>query len=263
MKLKFNILILIFLLLESCENSVNNIEYPESKVENFDINNNDEDYLIKVSNLKSGEFQIIYRDTLVTKSDSTLHSKILNLADENRRHHEYASVLLALDKNLPYKDFKKLTNEFRKVFYQKYILRTENNGYFKIHLPPYYQNDNEYFDNRIKGLGPPHTLYKELKPHFSSTKILYVSIEKGNLKMIDNKNQEVKNYIQYARDNKRFITLYYIKENQSYQDFITVYSNLLFWIDEIHASIDNSKNSTDGLDEFKIMIAEKNALQNL
>lgn len=257
MELKFNIVILAFLLFISCEKSENNVEYPKSNIDNFDIEKNKEDYLINVRKLQNGEYQIIYRDTLVSKIDSTLHSKILDLQNNNRQIHEYALVKLELDKNIPYIDFKNLTSEFRKVLYQKYILKTDKNGYFKIQMLPYYQNDTEYFDDRIKGVGPPHSLYEELKPYFTENKILYVTIKEGKLKMIDNNGNEVKNYKEYALKNKRFITLYDIKDNQSYQDFVTVYSQLIVWLDEIYKSIDHKKSGTDDMDEYKIMIEEK------
>jgi hypothetical protein len=257
LELKFNILILTLLLFISCEKSERNVDYPKSNIANFDLENNKEDYLINVSRLKNGEYQIIYRDTLISDIDSTLHSKILDLKNKNRRIHEYASVELELDKNITYNEFRNLTSEFRKVFYQKYILKTDGNGYFRIQMLPYYQNDTEYFDDRIKGLGPPHTLYEELKPYFTENKILYITIKDGKLKMIDNNGDDVPNYKEYALTNKRFITLYDIKDDQTYEDFVLLYSQIIEWQLELKSVIEKGNKESEEMDEYKFMIVEK------
>ena len=128
----------IFLIV-SCSNDTSKIDFPISKVTNFDINNNDEDYIINVSRLKNGDYQIEYRDTLIAKLDSTLHGKILDLEKQNRRIHEYAFVKLELDKKITYHEFLILTNEFRKVFYQSFVLKTNDKDYLRIQLLPEYQ----------------------------------------------------------------------------------------------------------------------------
>lgn len=241
----------------SCEKNENGTEYPLSNVNNFDLENNDVDFLINVIKLPNNEYQIEYRDTLISKIDSTLHGKILDLKNRNKRIHEQATIKLEIDKQILYSEFKNLTAEFRKVFYQSFVLKTEGNKYLRIQLLPYYQVANEYYDNRIKGLGPPHTLYEELKPYFTENKVLYVTILNGEMKLFDNNGNKILNYKNYALKNKRFITLYEIKDDQSYQDFVTLYSQLIEWHNELKVLIDNENGGTEKTDKYRFMIAEK------
>ena len=257
MNFKLYISTLVFFLFFSCSNQKKEIDFPISKVANFDIDNNDENYLINVSRFENGEYKIEYRNTLITKLDSTLHSKIINLKEKNSRIHEYATVKLELDKQIPYREFKILTHEFRKAFHQLFVLKTNGNEYLRIQLLPEYQDINEYYDDRIKGLGPPHSLFEELKPFFTDNKILYATIKNGELDLIDNMGNQISDYKNYAFENKRFITLYEIQDEQSYQDFVTLYSQLIEWHNEIKQIIDKNAGKKQDLDEYKFLIAEK------
>ena len=263
MVLRFNILVFSIILFVGCTKDKSETDFPISKVQNFDLENNNADFLINVSKLQNGQYQIEYRDTLTAKLDSTLHSKILDLQNKNRQRHEYAKIKLELDKNILYSEFKNLTKEFRKIFYQSFVLRINENQYLRIQLLPEYQKANKYYDSRIIGQGPPHTLYEELKPYFMENKILYVTVENGVLKLNDNRGNEVSNYKNYALENKRFITLYEVKDDQTYQDFVTLYSQLIQWHNELKTSIDNENNGIEKKDEYKFMIVEKTHHNNV
>jgi len=255
LNIKFSILFFLLIFIVSCKEGESEINFPVSKVNNFDLENNNADFLVNVSRLQNGKYQIEYRDTLIANLDSTLHSKILDLKYKNEQYHEYATIKLELDMNIPYREFKRLTKEFRKAFYQSFVLRTNESKYLRIKLLPEYQNENEYYDSRIIGQGPRHTLYEELKPYFTENKILHIVVENGVLMLNDNGGNEVPDYKKYALENKRFITLYDIKDDQTYQDFVTLYSQLRQWHDELKVSIENDK--TVKIDEYKFMIEEK------
>jgi len=263
LKIKLYILIFPILFIISCINDKNEIDFPTSNVNNFDLENNNADYLVNVIRLKNGEYQIEYRDTLISKLDSTLHGRILDLKKNNRRIHEHATIKLQLGKDILYSEFKKLTDEFRKVFYQKFVLSTSNDKYLRIQLLPYYQVEDEYIDGRIKGLGPPHTLYEELKPYFTENKVLYVTIDNGILRLIDNKNNKITDYKKFALNKKSFITLYKIESDQTYQDFVNLYSQLVKWRNELKILIEEENKDTKQTDEYQFMIAEKTDYSSL
>ncbi|WP_025663303.1 hypothetical protein [Aquimarina megaterium] len=230
--IKYLFLTPIVLLLFSCQQPGNEIELPSSSFSNFDIKKNTKDYFISVKQLTDKKYQIIYRDTIVARLDSTLHSKIIDLKESNRGYHEYPSIMLSLDKNLPYDDYKELTTEFRKLYYHRFVLKLGNHEHFRTYMFPYQKIENKYLEPRISTNKAP-SIYNEFRSYFEENKYVIFSLKNESFIVNDSKGNLIEDYVEYALQHKKFITFYTLHPSATYQDYIDLISH----IESLHTTI--------------------------
>ena len=196
----------------SCSKNRNQINLPQSDYTNYSIEENLSDYLIYVEQVTVSEFRIIDdNDTLTTKLDSSLHSRIDSLRFK-RRHHDYPKIVLSLDKNVPYQTFQNLTKEFRKAFKQSFVLDLKGEKDLRITLPPYIQNDSEYIVDRLKGKGAPN-YYSELEPYFLENKVLNLKVSINEFQLTDLNSNKIPDLKTYAEFNEKFVLLLQFSSN--------------------------------------------------
>lgn len=253
--------ILIFLFFISCSKNGNQINLPKSDFTNFSIEENANEYLIFVNQVSQTEFRIIDDDTLITKLDSTLHSRIDSLRFQ-ARYHDYPKVVLSLDKKLPYQTFQDLTKEFRKAFKQSFILDLKGKKDLRITLPPYIQNDSEYIVENLRGKGAPN-YYPELKPYFLEKKVINLKIIANEFLITDSNSNKISDLKKYAELNNKFVILFEFSTDSTYQDYINMVSYLNSTFTEIieKEKAENRLTDEEIQEKYRFIIEEKNALQ--
>lgn len=259
--LKLIVLIIFTILLYSCQNSTSSIQLPSSDYTNFDMKKSKIDYLIQVHQLTDSTFQIIYRDTLVASLDSTLHPKVLNLKQKNQRLHEYPELLLSLDKDLSYTKFKLLALEFRKLLFQRYILKLDNGEHLSTYQFPIQKEENVYLDSRIKGQEVP-PFFKEFKPYFEQGNYLFFSLKNKAIHIKDPNGASISDYTSYALTHKQFIIFYELDQRATYQDYIYLISNMMRRQERIRETIEKNKglSNQDRMENYKFILLNHNYL---
>ncbi|WP_412560527.1 hypothetical protein [Winogradskyella sp. MIT101101] len=257
----FNYILIIFIFI-SCSKNRNQINLPQSEFTNYSIEENTAEYLIYVDQVSETEFRIIDDDTLITKLDSTLHSRIDSLRFQ-RRYHDYPKVILSLDQNLSYQIFQDLTKEFRKAFKQSFILNLKGKNDLRITLPPYIQNDSEYIVERLRGKGAPN-YYPELEPYFLEKKVLNLKVNANDFFITDSDSKKISDLKKYAELNKKFVILFEFSTDSNYQDYVNMISYLKSTFAEIIETekAENKLTDEEIQEKYRFIIEEKNALQH-
>jgi len=241
--MKITLYILTFLLLFSCSKEETTFKLPSSDFSNYNLNEHKNDYVITVEQLSNTKYRIVDRDTIIVTLDSTLHSKIFNKKRDN-----YPTVLLNLDKNTSYSDFRQLTKEFRKSFKQIFVLNLKNNNAIRISLPPYIQTDNEYIDSILKGHGAPNN-YNEFKPYIEQKKVLNLRVTNSEITLKDLQDNKILDFKEYALKNKKFIIFYEFDSDCNYQNYVDMTSFIKSVQKDIWKKEKNENNLTEN--EFR------------
>lgn len=261
-----HLLILCFILglhFYSCNTNVASIPLPSSNFTNIDPQELSSNHLIEVHGLSDQKYKVIYRDTLVATLDSTLHTKILNLKQQNRQYHEYPSVLFSLDKNLSYKKFRELVTEFRKLNFQRIILKLDKEKYLRTYELPIQREENLYLDSRLKESYAPSFL-KECKPYFKKDTYLQCSIENNSVVVRDAKGTLIPDYVNYASMQKELITFYTLKSEATYGDYVQLMSTILKMQQKIQERISEKSVMTTKWDknDHTFILLEKSYLKH-
>lgn len=249
------VLVMLILLLHSCQIKSISITLPSSDYDNFDINKSKIDYLIQVNQLTDSTFQIIYRDTLVASLDSSLHRKVLDLKKNNQRLHEYPALLLSLDKSLDYKRFNLLILEFRKLLFQRYILKLDNGAYLRTYQFPIQKDENVYLDSRLKGQEAP-SFIEEFYPYYEKRNYLVFTLRNEVIHINDGNGIPISDFTNYALTHKQHITFYELDERATYQDYIYLISNMMHMQEGIRETIEKNKDSSnqDSMENYKFIL---------
>lgn len=267
MRYKTLAILFAFLVFNSCKNEKTfKIQLPTAGYTNIESNEIHETPIFKVSQINNTKYEIVFKDTLFLEIDTTTHSKIYNLKIRNSGYHDYFhTALIELDKNISYSEFNKVLKEFRKVNIQRFIFTLQNNSYLSFGLFPYFPSESDYIEDRLRGYSPPRTSveFDHYNKLLEEKKYVKFEIEDGIVKIIDHNGDEVLNYKEFALANKKYFIIYHINDEQTYEDFITVFSKIRQYQDEILEIINTKTESIKENNEYRFIIIEKNELKAL
>ncbi|WP_299243053.1 hypothetical protein [uncultured Aquimarina sp.] len=234
----------------SCRDVKLSNHLPNSDYSNFDLQNSEIDYFVKVNQLTDSTFQVIYRDTIAVSLNPTFHTKVLDLKINNQRLHEYPVLLLDLYRDLSYKKFQLLVTEFRKLLFQKFILKLDKGKYLLTRHFPIQPEESVFLDARIKENLRPPSLFKEFYPLFNQNDYVVFGLENKTVHIYDSTGKSIPDFTDYMITHKQFITFYKLEEKNTYQDYVYLISKIMKMLENIN----NSSSISEMEKDYKLIL---------
>jgi hypothetical protein len=212
---------LIFLLLACQSNEREYIRLLHGDFDNYSHHANGIKPVLFVEQYSEKTFRFIYNDTVYSKIDSTLHSKLYDLKFDNMPRDEFPfEVHIVLMSSLKYQYYRKLIKELQKSTFHTFVLYLDNGNKIRKKYTPFFDTETEYFDPRLKQYFQPFESKQLTEPFISKNKYVHSLVSENKITIFDPNKDVVSNYKSLSSKNEGILNIYQIDSSATYQDYI-------------------------------------------
>lgn len=252
---------LLILLLVACNsNETEYIKLPDGDFDNYPNHAYGIRPVLFVEQYSEETYKFIYKDTIYSKIDSTLHSKLYDLKIDNVPRHEFLfEVHLVLSSSLKYEYYRELIKELQKSTFQTFILYLDNGKKIRKKYTPFFDRETEYLDPRLKNYFPPFESKQLTEAFISKNKYVHTLVNKNKITVFDSNNDIVNDYKAFILENEGILNIYQVDSNATYQDYIDFIIFAMKPITELRNSFVSSGHTIEQAKKmYPMAIVEKN-----